>query len=80
MQRRTLTMWRQLSQRRGRSGHHGLLIGTNGVLINEHETPCKYQTEEKMMWVYRGCFGGVPDACEGLANRDLVRIFDKASC
>lgn len=31
------------------------------------------------MRVYRGCFGGGADASEGLSNRDLVRIFDKAS-
>lgn len=56
---------------------HALLIGANGVLIDENGNPIRYQTEAEMLQVSRRCFGGTPRVCAGLVARDWSKVFAK---
>lgn len=58
---------------------HALLIGANGVLVNEQGAPIRYQTEAEMHRVSNRCFGGAPRACADLVRRDWDRVFAKDS-
>lgn len=54
---------------------HALLIGANGVLVDEHGNPIRYQTEAEMLQVSHRCFGGAPSVCADLAARDWDKVF-----
>lgn len=56
---------------------HALLIGANGVLVDEGGNPIRYQTEAEMLQVSQRCFGGAPAACAELVARDWDRVFAK---
>ncbi|NMX83606.1 inositol monophosphatase [Pseudomonas sp. WS 5503] len=56
---------------------HALLIGAKGVLVDEHGSPIKYQTEAEMHRVSKRCFGGTPNACADLVTRDWDKVFAK---
>jgi myo-inositol-1(or 4)-monophosphatase len=55
---------------------HALLIGANGVLIDESGDPIQYRTEVEMLKVCQRCFGGAPQACAQLSQRDWARLFE----
>jgi len=55
---------------------HALLIGANGVLVDESGDPIQYRTEVEMLEVCQRCFGGAPQACEQLSQRDWARVFE----
>ncbi|HHG4467957.1 TPA: inositol monophosphatase [Pseudomonas aeruginosa] len=54
---------------------HALLTGANGVLLNQDGLPVAYHSVAQMMSVSRRCFGGAPEVCRELANRDWQRLF-----
>lgn len=54
---------------------HALLIGANGVLVDEHGAQISYMDEAEMHRVSNRCFGGAPSACAELAERDWERVF-----
>ncbi|MBV4516156.1 MULTISPECIES: inositol monophosphatase family protein [Pseudomonas] len=56
---------------------HALLIGANGVLVDQDGRPIEYRTKAEMMKVSNRCFGGAPIACADLARRDWDRVFAK---
>lgn len=56
---------------------HALLIGANGVLIDQDGIPIEYETEAEMLRVSNRCFGGAPIACADLVRRDWDRVFAK---
>ncbi|MFG0859220.1 inositol monophosphatase family protein [Pseudomonas sp. CJQ_13] len=56
---------------------HALLIGANGVLVNQDGRPIEYRTEAEMLRVSNRCFGGAPIACADLVKRDWDRVFAK---
>ena len=55
---------------------HALLIGAKGILINESGKPTRFQTDAKMAKVCQCCFGGAPDVCLELAERDWARALE----
>lgn len=55
---------------------HALLIGANGVLVDESGDPIQYRTEVEMLKVCQQCFGGAPSACAELASRDWAKVFE----
>lgn len=57
---------------------HALLIGAKGVLVDESGRPIQYQTDTEMAIVCQRCFGGAPDACIKLAERDWTRVSEAA--
>lgn len=57
------------------AGGHALLIGAQGVLLNQDGSPITYDTELKMQEVSLRCFGGALDACTELASRDWGKLF-----
>lgn len=56
---------------------HALIIGANGVLVNEQGAPIRFQTEAEMHRVSNRCFGGAPRACADLVRRGWERVFAK---
>ena len=56
---------------------HALLIGANGVLIDQDGRPIEYRTEAEMLRASNRCFGGAPIACADLVRRDWDRVFAK---
>lgn len=56
---------------------HALLIGSNGVLVDERGNPIRYRTEAEMLRVSNRCFGGAPHVCADLVSRDWDRVFAK---
>jgi myo-inositol-1(or 4)-monophosphatase len=54
---------------------HALLIGAKGVLVDESGAPIQYRTEVEMLNVCQCCFGGAPQACAQLSQRDWARVF-----
>lgn len=56
-------------------GGHALLIGANGVLLNQHGEPISYDSEDQMAKVSERCFGGASRACLELIKRDWGRLF-----
>ncbi|ATH79674.1 inositol monophosphatase [Ectopseudomonas mendocina] len=54
---------------------HALLIGAQGVLLNQEGDPVTYNTQSELSQVSSRCFGGAPDACSKLALRDWGRLF-----
>lgn len=58
---------------------HALLIGANGVLVDESGHPIQYRTEVEMLKVCQQCFGGAPSVCTELASRDWNSIFRKTA-
>ena len=55
---------------------HALLIGARGVLVDESGKPIQYQTDAEMAKVCQRCFGGAPEACLELAERDWAQVFE----
>jgi myo-inositol-1(or 4)-monophosphatase len=58
---------------------HALLIGAKGVLLNESGDSIQYRTEIEMLKVCQRCFGGAPDVCSELANRDWAKVFEASA-
>ena len=56
---------------------HALLIGANGVLVDEQGAPIRYQSEAEMLRVSNRCFGGAPRVCADLVARDWSKVFAK---
>lgn len=56
---------------------HALLMGANGVLVDEDGDPIRYQTEAEMLQVSQRCFGGAPRVCADLVARDWSKVFAK---
>lgn len=54
---------------------HALLIGAQGVLLNQDSCPITYNTQAKLSRVSSRCFGGAPDACLQLSQRSWERLF-----
>lgn len=54
---------------------HALLLGSQGVLVNENGHPIQYQTDTQMAQVSNRCFGGAASACLKLYKRDWNRVF-----
>ena len=58
---------------------HALLIGAQGILINEAGMPIQYQTEAEMAKVCQRCFGGAPTACLELVGREWAKVFERSA-
>lgn len=56
---------------------HALLLGANGVLVDELGAPIRYQSEAEMLRVSDRCFGGAPRVCADLVARDWSKVFAK---
>lgn len=56
---------------------HALLLGANGVLVDELGDAIRYQTEADMYRVSNRCFGGAPRVCADLVARDWSKVFAK---
>ncbi|MBK4992372.1 inositol monophosphatase [Pseudomonas sp. S37] len=56
---------------------HALLMGVNGVLVDEDGNPIRYQTEAEMLQLSQRCFGGAPRVCADLVARDWSKVFAK---
>ncbi|HCT5749966.1 MULTISPECIES: inositol monophosphatase family protein [Pseudomonas] len=56
-------------------GGHALLIGAHGVLLNQDGHPISYDSKAQMATVSQRCFGGAPEACSDLVQRDWNRLF-----
>ncbi|KPB98594.1 Uncharacterized protein AC500_4321 [Pseudomonas amygdali pv. lachrymans] len=54
---------------------HALLIGANGVLVDEEGASVRYVTEGTMARVSGRVFGGSPSACIELSKRDWNQVF-----
>ncbi|KGK28130.1 inositol monophosphatase family protein [Pseudomonas plecoglossicida] len=54
---------------------HALLIGAQGVLLDQDGCPITYNTQAKLAQVSSRCFGGAPDACIQLSQRSWDRLF-----
>ncbi|RUF61057.1 inositol monophosphatase family protein [Pseudomonas aeruginosa] len=54
---------------------HALLIGAQGVLLNQDGNPVTYSTQAKLSQVSSRCFGGAPEACEELSQRCWEKLF-----
>lgn len=52
---------------------HALLIGAQGVLLNQDGYPITYQSN--LSQVSTRCFGGAPDPCRQLVQRSWERLF-----
>lgn len=53
---------------------HALLLGANGVLLNENGDAIEYKTELEMLSVSKRCFGGARTAAFELASREWSRV------
>lgn len=58
---------------------HALLIGAKGVLLDESGYTIRYRTELEMLMVCQRCFGGAPNVCLELANRDWAKVFEMSA-
>lgn len=56
---------------------HALLIGAEGVLLNQDGYPITYSTQEKLGQVSSRCFGGSPEACRELSTRGWGKLFER---
>lgn len=56
-------------------GGHALLIGAQGVLLNQYGDSVSYDTAAQLIKVSERCFGGAPAACRELARRDWEKLF-----
>lgn len=54
---------------------HAILRGAGGVLVNQDGDPLTYETEAKLSKISSRCFGGAPQACAALVDRDWSRVF-----
>lgn len=54
---------------------HALLIGAQGVLLNQDGNSVTYSTQAKLSQVSSRCFGGAPKACEELSQRCWEKLF-----
>lgn len=54
---------------------HALLIGAQGVLLDQDGNPITYSTQAKLSQVSSRCFGGAPEACKQLSRRSWKRLF-----
>lgn len=55
---------------------HALLIGAEGVLLNQHGKPITYSAQAKLAQVSSRCFGGAPEACKQLSTRSWSKLFE----
>lgn len=58
---------------------HALLIGAKGVLLDESGYTIRYRTALEMLKVCQRCFGGAPNVCLELANRDWAKVFEMSA-
>lgn len=56
-------------------GGHALLIGAQGVLLNQDGNSVFYDSTAQLLKVSERCFGGAPEACRELARRDWKKLF-----
>lgn len=56
---------------------HALLIGAQGTLFNQDGIPITYCTQEKLSQVSSRCFGGAPEACKQLSQRNWEKLFTR---
>ncbi|HCL4366283.1 TPA: inositol monophosphatase [Pseudomonas aeruginosa] len=54
---------------------HALLIGAQGVLLNQDGNSVTYSAQAKLSQVSSRCFGGAPKACEELSQRCWEKLF-----
>lgn len=54
---------------------HAILRGAGGVLINQSGEPITYDSVAKLSKVSSRCFGGAPQACTVLVDRDWSQVF-----
>lgn len=54
---------------------HALLIGAQGTLLNQDGNPITYTTRANFSQVSSRCFGGAPQACKELSQRNWGRLF-----
>lgn len=54
---------------------HALLIGAHGALLNQNGFPITYSTQAKLSQVSSRCFGGAPEACKQLSQRNWEKLF-----
>lgn len=54
---------------------HALLIGAQGVLLDQDGNPITYSTQAKLSQVSSRCFGGAPEACRQLSRRNWEKLF-----
>lgn len=57
------------------AGGHALLIGAQGVLLNQNGIAVSYSSDAEMNNVSTRCFGGAYHACIELVGRDWERLF-----
>lgn len=55
---------------------HALLLGAQGVLLDEDGAPVRYITEATMARVSGRVFGGSPSACIVLSKREWSQVFE----
>lgn len=55
---------------------HALLLGANGVLLNENGDSIEYKTVLEMLNVSKRCFGGARKAALELASREWSRVLE----
>lgn len=53
---------------------HALLRASGGVLLNQDGQPISYRAEADMTTVSQRCFGGAPQACTTLQQRDWTGV------
>ncbi|MHC5347512.1 inositol monophosphatase family protein [Metapseudomonas furukawaii] len=54
---------------------HALLIGAQGVLLDQDGNPITYSPQMNLSKVATRCFGGAPEACEVLSRRSWEKLF-----
>lgn len=57
---------------------HALLIGVQGVLLNQDGSPIIYSAQAKLSQVSSRCFGGAPDVCKQLFGRSWGKLFERS--
>lgn len=53
---------------------HALLTASGGALLDQDGQPISYRTESDMATVSQRCFGGAPQACTTLQQRDWAEV------
>lgn len=54
---------------------HALLLGAQGVLLNQDGDPITYSSQTGFSKVSTRCFGGSPQACDQLSKRAWTKLF-----
>lgn len=54
---------------------HALIIGAGGVLLDQAGEPVSYDSKARLSQSSLRCFGGAPQACQALVQRDWDSLF-----